>query len=586
MKLLESWTFSEPLPEPVKTLAEEEGRKTKTYLERCSAYNDMRRTKKATLHGPTLRGIGKFLEVWEQEKGAAGLVCDTEGKILYYCMEYDHPAGRCAFLYNPANGGFFQRQKNTGEKSISRQIGPDGTDGNFCMMMLAFASYVEGRIQDREFLIELERYRKCKDTDGAQCIEAAYILCDNFYRRLVRRLVPCSSEVAENGEIGSLEEEDFGMYAPDVVLKGQFQLFQRGKGKRRAGKCTVGEAMEKYHWGKELEEEEKGKIPDIPEDYVVSANAENILRKITKTGMRNFMLRGEAGTGKTTTVQIIAKCLGLPYYYFCCGEGTEESDLISSYMPNTGKKAAETGIKADWKAFMMDPAGVLMELTGNYEEGLGMQEGFEKLLGEAYRAGKREAEIQKDFVMVESELVQGCRRPSVIEIQEPTVVGRAGVLVKLNRLLDDCAAVTLADGEVVRRNPDTIIIMTTNTAYNGCRPMNQSVLSRLNLLIDEESLTEKEMAERAGIRTGCKDKSGLVKMAKLLNGLKKNYADVIAAGGICGYREYEDWVRAWMESGDLDGELKSTVISKMTDQADIQTEILASARMIMKFSVA
>lgn len=117
---------------------------------------------------------------------------------------------------------------------------------------------------------------------------------------------------------------------------------------------------------------------------------------------------------------------------------------------------------------MMDPAGVLMELTGNYEEGLGMQEGFEKLLGEAYRAGKREAEIQKDFVMVESELVQGCRRPSVIEIQEPTVVGRAGVLVKLNSLLDDCAAVTLADGEVVRRNPDTIIIMTTNTAYNGC----------------------------------------------------------------------------------------------------------------------
>lgn len=448
------------------------------------------------------------------------------------------------------------------------------------------ASYVEGRIQDREFLIELERYRKCKDTDGAQCIEAAYILCDNFYRRLVRRLVPCSSEVAENGEIGSLEEEDFGMYVPDVVLKGQFQLFQRGKGKRRAGKCTVGEAMEKYHWGKELEEEEKGKIPDIPEDYVVSANVENILRKITKTGMRNFMLRGEAGTGKTTTVQIIAKCLGLPYYYFCCGEGTEESDLISSYMPNTGKKAAETGIKADWKAFMMDPAGVLMELTGNYEEGLGMQEGFEKLLGEAYRAGKREAEIQKDFVMVESELVQGCRRPSVIEIQEPTVVGRAGVLVKLNSLLDDCAAVTLADGEVVRRNPDTIIIMTTNTAYNGCRPMNQSVLSRLNLLIDEESLTEKEMAERAGIRTGCKDKSGLLKMAKLLNGLKKNYADVIAAGGICGYREYEDWVRAWMESGDLDGELKSTVISKMTDQADIQTEILASARMMMKCPAA
>ena len=61
---------------------------------------------------------------------------------------------------------------------------------------------------------------------------------------------------------------------------------------------------------------------------------------------------------------------------------------------------------------------------------------------------------------------------------------------------------------------------------------------------------------------------------------------MIAAGGICGYREYEDWVRAWMESGDMGGELKSTVISKMTDQADIQTEILASARMMMKCPAA
>ena len=117
MKLLESWTFSEPLPEPVKTLAEEEGRKTTTYLERCSAYNDMRRTKKATLHGPTLRGIGKFLEVWEQEKGAAGLVCDTEGKILYYCMEYDHPAGRCAF-YIIRQMEVFSKDRKIQEKNL------------------------------------------------------------------------------------------------------------------------------------------------------------------------------------------------------------------------------------------------------------------------------------------------------------------------------------------------------------------------------------------------------------------------------------------------------------------------------------
>ncbi|MFR3367347.1 MAG: hypothetical protein ACLTR4_09350 [Gallintestinimicrobium sp.] len=65
MKLLESWTFSEPLPEPVKTLAEEEGRKTTTYLERCSAYNDMEADKKSNAawtnlarDWKVLRGVG------------------------------------------------------------------------------------------------------------------------------------------------------------------------------------------------------------------------------------------------------------------------------------------------------------------------------------------------------------------------------------------------------------------------------------------------------------------------------------------------------------------------------------------------
>lgn len=101
---------------------------------------------------------------------------------------------------------------------------------------------------------------------------------------------------------------------------------------------------------------------------MVSANAENILRKITKTGMRNFMLGNR--NRKDHDGPDHRKMPRASLLLFLLWR--TESDLISSYIPNTGKRILETGIKADWKAFMMDPAGVLMELTGNYEEGLEM----------------------------------------------------------------------------------------------------------------------------------------------------------------------------------------------------------------------
>ena len=72
----------------------------------------------------------------------------------------------------------------------------------------------------------------------------------------------------------------------------------------------------------------------------------------------------------------------------------------------------------DWMDFIMDPAEVLYNLTGKYEEGLGMQEAFKKLLLEVYGKGRQKAaENQKDFLLVESDLVKGCRRPSVVEIR-------------------------------------------------------------------------------------------------------------------------------------------------------------------------
>jgi len=86
------------------------------------------------------------------------------------------------------------------------------------------------------------------------------------------------------------------------------------------------------------------------------------------------------------------------------------------------------------------------------------------------------------------------------------------------------------------------------------------------------------MVKRVIARTGCKEEEKLLSMAEMMLELKKNFSDVIAIGGICGYREYEDWVSAWMESKDMLAELRSAVVSKMTDQAETQQEILSYAK--------
>ena len=87
------------------------------------------------------------------------------------------------------------------------------------------------------------------------------------------------------------------MYRPNVTICGAFQIFrtEASKAGTASGNLkTVGDVMATYHMGKQLTEEDRKRIPDIPPHYLVSKDAENILRKVTRTDMRIFMLRGEA----------------------------------------------------------------------------------------------------------------------------------------------------------------------------------------------------------------------------------------------------------------------------------------------------
>ncbi|MFR2189779.1 MAG: hypothetical protein ACLS5R_10875 [Blautia sp.] len=122
---------------------------------------------------------------------------------------------------------------------------------------------------------------------------------------------------------------------------------------------------------------EKERIPTLPEDYIVSQEVEEILEMVVHTPARLFMMTGEAGTGKTTDARMIAQILGLPYYVFTCGPGTDELELLASTVPNMGTKKGLLPELPNLLDLQMDPASALCVLSGTYEDGISEGEAFE-----------------------------------------------------------------------------------------------------------------------------------------------------------------------------------------------------------------
>lgn len=103
-----------------------------------------------------------------------------------------------------------------------------------------------------------------------------------------------------------------------------------------------------------------------------------------------------------------------------------------------------------------------------------------------------------EFTYVESPLIKTVINGGGHEIQEPTVIKRA-VLVGLNGILDpaDGNYFELPNGKLVKKNPNCIIFMTSNSDYEGCTIINQSVLDRMDIVrdIDEPSDDEKSTSK-------------------------------------------------------------------------------------------
>lgn len=161
-----------------------------------------------------------------------------------------------------------------------------------------------------------------------------------------------------------------------------------------------------------------------------------------------------------------------------------------------------------FQEIQLDPSGAYQKLTGNYDEEISAEDTYQKLIDTIFdemHSYYKEHTSGQNFQYVDTPLVEAIRYGYILEIQEPTVIANPGVLVGLNSLLDRCNSVYLPNGETIHRHPDTTIVITTNNDYAGCKQMNQSVISRMNLVIDLDEPDEDTQVERAMAVTGCKD---------------------------------------------------------------------------------
>lgn len=139
--------------------------------------------------------------------------------------------------------------------------------------------------------------------------------------------------------------------------------------------------------------------------------------------------------------------------------------------------------------------------------------------------------------------------------------------------MDDGASITLASGEVVKRDPDTVILLTTNMDYKGCRGFNESVLSRMRMLQFLEPLTAEAMVQRVLKKVEFPNQALLRQMAETVCEIQKYCRTEMISGGVCGYREFEDWVWAYLVQKDVCRAARRTIVAKAAPEKEEREEI-------------
>ena len=544
-------------------------------------------------------------------EGAVGQI-DTNKSVA----EYKSSVGPDAYhlvVFDAASGSALASVYDKNTELIEQYVAhPSQRDG--AAIFFALMPFLMSDVEFDETFQEYYDQFIAGYPDMAKATESMAILCDNAYRRIKDDTCPAHINITvdKSGNLMRVSQGqlDSGSFVPTSVTAGEFTIFAK------TGPAVIKKAgvvvehtdfVGKYPLtpGRTLSALELSLIPKLPEWYIIPPEVVDICKHAQKTTgrpmqMRNFLLRGPAGTGKTMGAKAIAAGLGLPYMKYTCSANTEIFDFTGMIFPETDAVSTGSseldrereilksmgGISYANVAKLMrlpdlddmdyDPAGVYQALTGVENLAATVQDCMsvvlekvtEKVQALSKRAENRQSSGQ-NYTYVETDFVKALKHGYLVEVQEPSTIIQPGVLVGLNSLLEQEGSITLPTGEIIRRHPDTVVIVTTNVSYEGCRQMNQSVVDRMSLVKDIDLPEPEVMVQRAMAVTGCADEYLVSQMVQVVNDMADYCRKNSITDGACGMRSLIDWVISAEISGDPYLSAKYTVISKATaDEED------------------
>ena len=292
----------------------------------------------------------------------------------------------------------------------------------------------------------------------------------------------------------------------------------------------------------------------------------------------------------------IAAGLGLPYMKYTCSAGTEIFDFVGMVFPQTDNAVTAdaptelnyAGVSKllnlpDLDDMDYDPEGVFKSLTGVDNPHATTQDCMAVVLdmvtSKAFELSSKREGTQnpgQTYTYVETDFIKALKYGYVVEIQEPSTIMQPCVLVGLNSLLEQGGSITLPTGEVIRRHPDAVVIVTTNVSYEGCRAMNQSVTDRMSLIEDIELPEPDVMLQRAMAVTGCEDEYLVARMVQVVFDITAYCRRNGITDGSSGMRGLIDRITSTEISGDPYRSALCTVISRAApDEEDREALISA-----------
>ncbi|WP_313340128.1 AAA family ATPase [Sedimentibacter sp.] len=268
---------------------------------------------------------------------------------------------------------------------------------------------------------------------------------------------------------------------------------------------------------RQLTELEQSLVWQKPPSHIESEAEKRIYHEVVRNWnsgemkISTILLEGDAGSGKTQIAKALSADFNMPYTKVTCFADMDKSDVLGSILPVLSEKD-----ESDTVEYRYYPS----EIVRAYENGW------------------------------------------LLEIQEPTVIRDAAVLMALNSALESDGSLNLPT-RIVHRHPDFITVITTNRGYNGYRPLNEALRDRVQHAEKLDLPSKEVMMERAQAKTGYKSKNVLSLLADTIILLDET-ARANAIKGVAGMRSYIFWVDAVASGASVQSTLYHKVLYKIT----------------------